>query len=404
VAAPFVRDLAHALLDQLAPLADELVGRILSAEQPYTGTVPVEDLTRSVRDNLEQVIHAVAGDPGDPARLDPPRATGRRRAEQGLPLESLLHSYRIGGRLIWERMVGLARRQAPDRLDELLDGATQVWDAIDEFSTVVGEAYRTTERRLARMDAERQAAVVEALLRGDAAGPLSRQATELLGDFEALVVVVVERTGEALAIDRPDAALRPRGLRSLWQDGPPGRVGVIAGPFEDIEQRAAAALDECVSGRAGVSTPVRRLRDLPGAHDLARVALRTAGPAPDVAMLGSRLRQAVAAASGRLGELLVERTLGRIEGAGGEAADLVAALVAYLDAGGSAAEAAERLYCHRNTVLNRLRRVAELTGLDLHDPRAMATLVLALDAASGDRRLLDRHPDATRSSQDATGR
>jgi DNA-binding PucR family transcriptional regulator len=46
---------------------------------------------------------------------------------------------------------------------------------------------------------------------------------------------------------------------------------------------------------------------------------------------------------------------------------------------GSIKAAAESLYCHRNTVVNRLASLRAATGLDLHVPRdaALATVLLA---------------------------
>jgi DNA-binding PucR family transcriptional regulator len=56
---------------------------------------------------------------------------------------------------------------------------------------------------------------------------------------------------------------------------------------------------------------------------------------------------------------------------------LLAAVRAYL-ATGSVAQVAARLYCHRNTVLNRLRRFTELTGRDVTVPADAAVVLLAL--------------------------
>nr|WP_240895680.1 helix-turn-helix domain-containing protein [Kineococcus siccus] len=47
---------------------------------------------------------------------------------------------------------------------------------------------------------------------------------------------------------------------------------------------------------------------------------------------------------------------------------------------GSVAATAERLFCHRNTVLNRLRRTAELTGHEPTVPAEAAVLLLAVSA------------------------
>ncbi|GAB4083495.1 hypothetical protein GCM10028784_01250 [Myceligenerans cantabricum] len=63
---------------------------------------------------------------------------------------------------------------------------------------------------------------------------------------------------------------------------------------------------------------------------------------------------------------------------------LVRTLEVWFDVGGSTAEAARALHCHRNTVLNRLSRVQVLTGRDVSRPRDAAELFAALRA----RRLL----------------
>ena len=63
-----------------------------------------------------------------------------------------------------------------------------------------------------------------------------------------------------------------------------------------------------------------------------------------------------------------------------EAADLLATLEAWVGTGGSTTHTAQRVHCHRNTVLNRLRRVAAVTGRDLLDAAPPVELVLALRA------------------------
>ncbi|MFG6304448.1 helix-turn-helix domain-containing protein [Corynebacterium hesseae] len=52
-------------------------------------------------------------------------------------------------------------------------------------------------------------------------------------------------------------------------------------------------------------------------------------------------------------------------------------MTTYLDCG-SIKDSAEALHCHRNTVLNRLRQVTELTGLDITQPKDAARALLAL--------------------------
>ncbi len=58
--------------------------------------------------------------------------------------------------------------------------------------------------------------------------------------------------------------------------------------------------------------------------------------------------------------------------------DLARTLAVYFDAGENASEAAERLFLHRNSLLYRLERIQNLTGLDLKDPEVRLALRLGL--------------------------
>jgi DNA-binding PucR family transcriptional regulator len=59
---------------------------------------------------------------------------------------------------------------------------------------------------------------------------------------------------------------------------------------------------------------------------------------------------------------------------------LLETLDVWLVCEGSAGRAAGRLYCHRNTVFNRLRRLEQLTSRSLARPRDLIEMTLALDA------------------------
>jgi purine catabolism regulator len=60
--------------------------------------------------------------------------------------------------------------------------------------------------------------------------------------------------------------------------------------------------------------------------------------------------------------------------------DLVRTLDAYLEHGGALAEAAAALTVHRNTLLYRIGRIEEITGMDLKDPTQRLNLHVALKA------------------------
>jgi purine catabolism regulator len=67
--------------------------------------------------------------------------------------------------------------------------------------------------------------------------------------------------------------------------------------------------------------------------------------------------------------------------AGDQRGTLRATLRAYLESGGSQVDASQRLGIHRNTLSYRLRRIGDLVGRDLGDPRTWLTLHLALRAS-----------------------
>ena len=59
-------------------------------------------------------------------------------------------------------------------------------------------------------------------------------------------------------------------------------------------------------------------------------------------------------------------------------ADLVQTLDSYIAAGNSPSETAACLHLHRNTVLYRLQRIAEISGHRLDDPQTCLSLQVAL--------------------------
>ena len=70
--------------------------------------------------------------------------------------------------------------------------------------------------------------------------------------------------------------------------------------------------------------------------------------------------------------------------------DLVETLRAWLDAFGDVAAAAAAVYVHPNTFRYRLRRLAEVGGLDLDDPDSRFAAMLQLRLVSPPHRLMTR--------------
>ena len=104
------RLLADGVLARVPDLADELVRTIGEQNPGYrrVNVVPDDDLRKSCHDNMSSVLRLIGRDGADDLYAAA-RVTGRRRAEQRMPLDDVLRSFRLGGRLLWQALVEQAR-------------------------------------------------------------------------------------------------------------------------------------------------------------------------------------------------------------------------------------------------------------------------------------------------------
>jgi hypothetical protein len=360
-----VRRLAGLVLDDLDAVTDRLVEAIIAEDPSYgLGRTTDADLHLSCHDNLARILESLTGErqPGD--MYDAPHATGKRRAEQGMPLESVLHAYRLGHRIIWDSLVEQARNA--DTVDALVVAASHVWEVVDSYSSEVARAYRETEAHLLRRDEQRRDALVDALLDGRGRERvLAAEAANALDlpEHGTYVVAVLAGSGAAASTC---AALAVRGVRSVWRDRADREVGLIAVPRGGGGE-VTGVLEKVAGLRGGLSPQVEGLAEVDGAYRLAETALRAlpTSQSGDAALV-ERLPGSLLVTAPDLSKRLVERALGGILALDPEERDvLLLTLRTWLDTGGAAAQTAARLYCHRNTVLNRLRRLEALTGRSL---------------------------------------
>jgi len=386
-------------LERLDPLTDRLVETIERDNAPYrlTGLVPRPDLRASCRENVDRVLQllgaavergeagTVGGHPDDAHAYDAARSTGRRRAEQGLPLDDVLRSFRIGGRLIWDDLVSEAAHLDATLLRDL---GTHLWGVVDETSAQVAESYHRHERYLVRADEQQRAELWEGLLSGRGREP--GFAAEVAGALDlpvtADLVVVVSGT---LDPRRAERALSPHA--SSWVRRTTDVVGLVV--LRDTAADVVAALGELTTGtahRVGVSGPVSGLARADRGFAQAFLALRSLGADPTptggalrggVAGFDDRLPEALLLSSPDVARRMVQRWLGPVlDRAPGEAEVLLDTLAAWVASGGSATRTAAVVPCHRNTVVNRVRRVSDLIGRPLDDDAVPIELDLALRA------------------------
>ncbi|HEX5404531.1 MAG TPA: helix-turn-helix domain-containing protein [Pseudonocardiaceae bacterium] len=404
--------LAVRVLARVPALTDALVRTIEDRNPGYrvVGLVPQDDLWRSCHDNLTRALEMIAERsdrcPDTDRRHDAARATGRRRAEQRMPLDDVLRSFRLGGRLVWEALIEQARVDQLADTDALLELATRVWEVVDATSAQVAAAYHATESDLLRADEQRQAALWEGLLHGRAKDlAFAYEASRIIGmpvaGAYAVVVADIDAGSDRNAV-LLHRRLAVREICSAWQVRADSLVGLVllgeptvtdptsndsavdSALDDSALDPALEILQDMLAVPAGVSLTVRGLTEIDVAYRQAVLARRTL-PAghDDVAVLAERLPEALLLSAPELAEHLVHRWLADLLTVpAAERRLLLGTLQIWVATGGSIRDTAQAACCHRNTVINRLQRMRAITGNDFTDRAAQVELALAMRASS----------------------
>ncbi|WP_336082514.1 helix-turn-helix domain-containing protein [Nocardia sp. SSK8] len=350
--------LLRALRSDLAAVSELVTARINHDDADYGAAALTRDeLAELVADSLAALVDALAG---VPYSLEPARRAGRLKAERDIPLDSLLHAFRVAGMAFWEVIVDRADADDQSTLARL---STRVWATIDEYSVRAAEEYR----RVVVVGNEQP---VQRLLRAllDPALPAAQRATvgaRMRLPARATFVVVF---GE-VRLTVPGV----RSIATLLTDGP---VTLVAADSPTLLDRALAAVAE----RGGASRPFTDLAAAAAALTQARLAFGCLGPADGgIHRYGtSSVRVLIAANPELAADVFADALAAFGELPAADAAALAQTALAWFELGGSTSAVGARLHLHRNTVLHRLKRIERLTGWAFAVPAEAATLYLAL--------------------------
>jgi hypothetical protein len=377
---------ARELLRDLPGLTDRLMA-VLRVEEPTYRVLLENDAAAPWHEAHRSLEHSVGSLLGSRATRDAARSCSRKIAsawaEQGRPLEALLHAFRLGGSLVWQALLAATSRRDPEDVRLLVHVAGDVWAFVDEHCAITADAYREAQRRQAWRRENHIRLMTAALLEGTtriAELPEAAAALEIPEQGRYAVVAVSAASPFAAGHALPVAA--PPGMRILWHAGGAVELGIVAVGDARLEQLAEAFGERPGSGRRiGISTAVEGLAAVGEARRQAETALRICPEAGGTVLLRDHLASALLVAAPELGAALADRVLGPLLVLEPSDRDLLLdTLAAWLECDGSAQRAAERLYCHRNTVLNRLRRCEQLTGRSLARPADLVDVSLALTA------------------------
>lgn len=329
--------------------------------------VPEQDVYQTAVDTMDMFIYQMAGAelPADLRAL--PRNIAIRRARQGVPLDAFLEAIRNDFRVLWK---GLERVARPDGISILVSNMDRVLDMVEGYVSNIQQAFAEEEALLARDKRVYRQRLLSRLFQAhsiDVGGVdeiSSALGVQPQATFEVLAViedaipeaqrrygssddVYLYENGEALYVFRQE-----RKGRSWLRDSPGFAAGYVAevSGLASVPSAAASAAVLARHRRAESTLATVEETWMGIAHGL----LETTLPGFSTRVIAA-LDKCTPHERDRL--LQVARSYART---------------------GSIKETSEELYCHRNTVVNRLRSLQEVIGLDLTVPAEAAKALVAL--------------------------
>ncbi|HEY2791531.1 MAG TPA: helix-turn-helix domain-containing protein [Micromonosporaceae bacterium] len=372
-----LRTVAAQLSDETDQLVEAMLARMADEAPDFdTSSRPelAEGLRASCYGNIRAALAALGGD-RQPPRSSPSEAMNEARAtaRADIPLEPLLHTYRIGHAVVLERFFVLVEELnlAPKhRQSATLIGSKYLFTYVDRVIGAVSEEHTAERQRILRSSIQRRVQLVRDVLAG-----ASIDSTELGYRLEQEHLAVVA-TGPAADASLRDLANRlERQLLTVamtddtvwaWLGSPRRGAGDDLVPGRDAD-RTQYALGQPAWGITG-------FRDT---HEQALAAHRVAAQLPQpVTRYDDIALEAALLCDVRSARRFVEHELGSLAAADPRNRVLRDTLGCYLQSGLNAAAAATLLNVSDRTIAYRIRSVEEVLGRSVLDrPTELAAAV-----------------------------
>jgi hypothetical protein len=329
--------------------------------------VPDQDVYQTAVDTMDMFIYQMAGAelPADLRAL--PRNIAIRRARQGVPLDAFLEAIRNDFRVLWK---GLERVARPDGISILVSNMDRVLDMVEGYVSNIQQAFAEEEALLARDKRVYRQRLLSRLFQGHSVE------TGDVDEIGAALGVQPQAAFEVLAVveDAIPEAQRRYGSSDdvyLYENG--------EALYAFRQQRKGRSwLRESPGFPAGYVADVAGLASLPGAAASAAVLARHRRAESRLATVEETWM--------RIAHGLLEttvpgfstRVISALDKCTPHERDRLLQVAHSYARTGSIKETSEELYCHRNTVVNRLRSLQEVIGLDLTIPAEAARALVAL--------------------------
>ena len=358
-------------VDDLTETFLSLIRTVPSYDPP---PVPLSEVRRTGRLSFEALVRGLqTGGLRDTVTVA--SDVGVSRARAGIPITSLMTAIRLDFTVLWE---ALTRVASTDDAELVVRHTGIVLRTVDEYAGQTQRAYVTEQQRMR----DEASSVRQGLIAGLFQDPqptderLQAIADELEISLSAPLVVVAA-VGDDIAALRVFVSEAERTGATVFTHHLGDGLIAFTRPLDLPGSRIDELGRQLLALRVGLVTAESGLRELrqtaTTARDLARLMTSDETGAMTWSRGWARLasRHLLAAGSPILADVLAAlASCGEAE-----RTRLEEAVRSYLVTGSIGATAAA-LYCHRNTITNRLHRFALLTGVDPLIPQQAARLVV----------------------------
>ncbi|MDX6671204.1 MAG: hypothetical protein QOI91_1567 [Solirubrobacteraceae bacterium] len=328
-----------------------------------------------------------------PGQLGKLNDFARLRADQGLPLDAMLHSFRSGGLMFWKTLLGAAEQEAGIRDEMLFSASEYMFRYLDLVSRHTSLAYLDQADRRGRWRDRAKQELADAVFGARGEERFRECATALGFDPTAPVCAIALRTREAAGDTRDDdsdlaetiaagVGVQSRAVFDVLHHGhvvvwiPAGAPGWAERDDERLAATCRRLIErpaiEAVGVGASGTGPISWRSSAEQAIRALELGPRLSGDAHihryhDVALYDLAIRTPELADFLRS---MIERTA--------PDPDLLHTLTEYFRAGRHAKAASAALQVHPNTLSYRLRRAEKVLGGTLDDHEWALKLQLAL--------------------------
>ncbi|MGY2747320.1 PucR family transcriptional regulator [Arthrobacter sp. UYCu723] len=371
------------LHDKVDTLAGKFITQVREIPEYRDSTVDTDEIMQTARETFHRLVNALRNGGSRPEGErdgEFSAALGAKRARSGIPAEALISAVRLDFTILWAELLAIATPEDAPMLTARVD---QVWRVVDEFAVRTHTSYLNERVRMAQEESSIQNEFIARLF--SVVSPSADTAAQVA---EALGVSANARFGLVAASGSAAARLRAAQVKAaakrnqrlfLRESGDMAYVFWPVAAARTGEVKAVIATVPQVF--ADIPCGVAEANGLRGLPQAARTAsslaalLQPADTGPLSANLAwPRLAKRQLAEAGLD---LVEELDAALDPCRGVERERLTEAARHFLQSGSVTLTAEALFCHRNTVLNRLNRFQELTGIDLTVPNQAARLVVA---------------------------